>query len=295
MSDIQTSTPTALPGSIRQRSLASTGSLADPIDENRSSNLYPAGARTDRFLSCQSSLSRPLGSSTRSDLDSIREEAAGRCICRLCHFTDSANLVSILSPSQGLRSTAYLRKVRIASSGTTDQWRRDGHPDHVCCSIQFPNAWCFRRIREGRGYAHGVVLFIEPVYLWQPGTKFCPMNAATDSGRLIGEGPDAFRAMFAETVKGRRTFTRGPHHPDILPTDEQAEVLVPNSIPRKHITGAAVRDEAQAAREHYDLLDHGITPPPLVVVPEFYEPRSLSRLLRVGEMPAETPWRPQNR
>ena len=37
MSDIQTSPPTALPGSIRQRSLASTGSLADPIDENRGS------------------------------------------------------------------------------------------------------------------------------------------------------------------------------------------------------------------------------------------------------------------
>lgn len=207
MSDIQTSNPTTLPGSIRQRSLASTGSLADLIDENCSPNPYPARARTDRVLYCQSSLPRPLGSSTRSDLDSIRKEAADRCICRLCHFTDSANLASILSPSQGIRSTAYLRKVRIASSGITDQWRRDGHPDHVCCSIQFPNAWCFRSIREGRGYAHGVVLFIEPVYLWQPGTKFCPVNAATDSARLIGEGPDAFWAMFAETVKGRRTST----------------------------------------------------------------------------------------
>ena len=294
MSDIP-ATPTAPPGSIRRRSLASTGRFTDPADENRTSKRYPSNSRTDRFLSCQSSPSRPPGSSTGSDLDSIREEAESRRICRLCHFTDSANLVSILSRDQGLLSTAFLQKADITSSGPTDPWRWDGHPDHVCCSIQFPNAWCFKSIREERGYPHGVVLFIEPFYLWQAGTKFCPVNAATASGRLIGEGLDAFRAMFAKTVEGRRTSTRGPRHPDFLPTDEQAEVLVPNGIPRKHITGIAVRDEAQAAREHCSLLDHGITPPPLVVVPEFYEPRSLSGLLRVGKMPVETPWRPQNR
>jgi len=292
MSDIP-ATPTAPPGSIRRRSLASTGRFTDPADENRTSKRYPSNSRTDRFPSCPSSLSA-LGSSTRSDLDSIREEAELRCICRLCHFTDSENLVSILSRGRGIRSTAFLQKVGIASSGPTDQWRWDGHPDHVCCSIQFPNAWCFS-IRKERGYAHGVVLFIEPFYLWQKGTKFCPVNAATASGRLIGEGPDAFRGVFAGRVEVRRTFTRGPHHPNFLPTDEQAEVLVPNGIPRKHITGIAVRDAAQAAREHCDLLDQGIEPPRLVVAPEFYEPRSLSGLLRVGEKPAETPWRPENR
>lgn len=295
MSDIP-ATPTVLPGSIRRRSLASTGRFTDPTDENRTSKRYPSNSRTDRFPSRPSSLSRPLGSSTRSDLDSIREEAELRCICRLCHSTDSANLVSILSRDRGIRSTAFLQKVGIASSGPTDQWRWDGHPDHVCCSIEFPNAWCFRSIREGRGYAHGVVLFIEPFYLWQPGTKFCPVNAATASGGLIGEGPDAFRGVFAGRVEGRRrTSTRGPHHPNFLPTDEQAEVLVPNGIPRKHITGIAVRDEVQAAREHHRLLAHGISPPPLVVVPEFYEPQRLSDLLRVGKKPAETPWRPENR
>lgn len=294
MSDIPT-TPTALPGSIRQRSLASTGRFTDPTDENRSSRRYPSNSRTARFPSSRSSPSRPLGSSTGSALDSIREEAESRRICRLCHFTDSANLVSILSRDRGIRSTAFLQKAGIASSGHTDQRRLDGHPDHVCCSIQFPNAWCFSSIREGRGYAHGVVLFIEPLYLWQADTKFCPVNAATASGSLIGEGPDAFRGVFAETVKILRTFTRGPRHPDFLPTNEQAEVLVPNGIPRKHITGVAVRDEAQAEQEHCSLLDHGIAPPPLVVVPEFYEPQRLSDLLRVGKMPVETPWRPQNR
>ena len=167
--------------------------------------------------------------------------------------------------------------------------------------MQSPNARCFKKIRRSRRLGDWVVLFIRPILLWRLGTKFCPVNAATDRGRRIREGADAFRAMFEPTVAGRRTrngcrtHTRRSHHPDFLPTSQQAEVLVPNGIPRKHITGVAVCDEAQAAREHHDLLDHGITPLPLVVVPEFYEPRSLSGLLRVGKMPVETPWRPQNR
>ena len=241
-----------------------------------------------------SSLSALTAAPRARGLDSIREQVEKRGIRRLCHFTSSRNLFGILSSERGLRSPADLHRNGMEVSG--DRFRLDGYPDHVCCSVEFPNAWCFSSIREGRGYAHGVVLFIEPVYLWQPGTKFCPVNAATASGRLIGEGPDAFREVFAERVEGRRrTSTRGPHHPNFLPTNEQAEVLVPSGIPRKHITGVAVRDEAQAAREHHRLLAHGISPPPLVVVPEFYEPQRLSDLLRVGKKPAETPWRQENR
>lgn len=246
-----------------------------------------------------SSLSPIVTAPKARGLDSIREQVEERGIRRLCHFTPSRYLFPILSSEHGLRSLTDLRRNGIEVF--CDRFRLDGHPDHLCLSVQSPNARCFKKIRLGRQLGDWVVLFIEPVYLWQPGTKFCPVNAATASGDLIREGPDGFRAMFDSTVAGRRTrngcrtHARRSRHPDFLPTSTQAEVLVPNGIPRKHITGVAVGDEAQAAREHYDLLDHGITPPPLVVVPEFYEPRSLSGLLRVGKMPVETPWRPQNR
>lgn len=231
-------------------------------------------------------------------LDSIGEQVEERGIRRLCHFTPSRYLFPILSSERGLRSLMDLRRNGIEVS--CDRFRLDGHPDHLRLSVHFPNARCFEKIRRSRRLGDWVVLFMEPTLLWRLGTKFCPVNAATDRGRKIREGADAFRAMFEPAVAGRRTRNgcrthRRRHHRRFLPTSQQAEVLVPNGIPRKHITGIAVRDEAQAAREHHRLLDHGIAPPRLVVAPEFYEPRSRSGLLRVGEKPAETPWRPENR
>lgn len=294
MSDTPTSNSTALPGAIRQRSLAPPDPLVGPTTENGSFRCHPLHGAPDRFARRKSSPPQPPGSSTRSDLDSIREEAQLRGVRRLCHFTGSANLASILSSGRGIRSTDYLRKKGLALPVTTDRWRLDGHLDHVCLSVQVPNAWCFEKIRKARG-GDWVVLFIAPLYLWRPGTKFCPVNAATAFGRLLEEGPEAFRAMFQPTMSlGRGEYTRRANYPAFLPTDEQAEVVVPNGISPHHIVGIAVHDEAQGAREHRELLDHGIAPPPIVVVPEFYDPRGLSRLLKVDRAPEEMPWWPQN-
>lgn len=295
MSETPTSNSTALPGAIRQRSLAPPDSLVSPTTESSGSRCHPFHGAPDRFAPRKSSPPPPLGSSTRGGLDSIREEAEFRGIRRLCHFTDSANLARILSSGQGIRSTAYLRKDGLASLVTADQWRWDGHLDHVCLSVQFPNAWCFRSIRAERRYSHGVVLFVEPDYLWKPDTKFCPVNAAREGGGRIASGPNGFRAMFARTVTGHRTYTRGSDQPNFLPTDEQAEVLVRDGVLRDDIVGCAVRDEAQARREHRRLLGVGIKPPKLVVVPEFYDPYRMSHLLRGGELPKERPWQPQSR
>ena len=173
----------------------------------------------------------------------------------------------------------------------TDSMRLDGHRDHVSCSIEFPNAWNFRAARKGEHlFRDWVVLYLDPHYLWKQGTKFCPFNAARDSGARIAEGLDAFLGLFAACVEGAGSFVRGEAHPSYLPTDQQAEVLVPDRIPRTDILGVAVRDEEQARKEvaRWDILK--VEAPPVVIVPEYYDPDLLSRLLLAGRRPDERPW-----
>ena len=223
-------------------------------------------------------------------IPSIQEGAGRRGITRLCHFTPSRNLAHIAEDPAGILASQHLVEDEKAVFNPTDLERLDGYPDHVCCSIQYPNAWYFRNARrQERLFVDWVVLLINAQYLWRIGTKFCPRNAAAEGGRLVGEGADAFEALFIETVQGAggRTFTRCRHQSTFLPTDEQAEALIPDQIQRQDVTGIAVRDEEQAKREVLRLSLMGRTPPPIVVVPEFYNPNMLSGLLRAGQVPVE--------
>ena len=225
----------------------------------------------------------------RDPLGRIEHGAVRRGITRLCHITPSRNLAHIANDPRGILSSRHLKEDERSVLNPTDTRRLDGYPDHVCCSVQYPNAWYFQTARgQERLFPDWVVLLVRALYLWHPGTKFCPRNAAAEHGRLVEEGVDAFEAMFANTVEGaRRTCRRGPHHPDFLPTDEQAEVLVPDQIEREDVIGIGVRDDAQGRREHSRLRIMGRGHPPIVVVPEFFAPGALSRLLRAGRIPAE--------
>lgn len=219
---------------------------------------------------------------------SIRAVAERRGITRLCHFTPSRNLGHIAEGLRGVLATRHLTEDEKAVFNPTDMHRLDGHRDHVSCSIQYPNAWYFRTARgQERLFRDWVVLLIDSHYLWRTGTKFCPRNAAAGQGRLIGKGAEAFESLFADTVEGARTYRRGPRHPAFLPTDEQAEVLVPDQIQPRDVVGIAVADDAQARREISRLNLLGRHPPPVLVVPEFYDPNALSRRLRAGRIPQE--------
>ena len=219
---------------------------------------------------------------------SIRREAEDRGITRLCHFTPSRNLAHVASDPRGLLASRHLEADEKAVFNPTDVERFDGHPDHLCCSIQYPNTWYFRTARgKERLFRDWVVVFIKSHHLWRIGTKFCPRNAAAGYGSSVGEGSAAFRGLFAQSVEGNRTYTRGQHRPAFLPTDDQAEVLVPDVIRHDDVIGVAVRDQAQAKREiaRLEILDGKV--PRIFVVPEFYCPGRLSSLLRAGRVPAE--------
>ena len=221
---------------------------------------------------------------------SIQANAMRRGITRLCHFTPSRNLGHIAVDPRGILASRHLGEDEKSVFNPTDSERLDGYPNHVCCSIQYPNAWYFRTARrQERLFRDWVVLLIDAQYLWRPGTKFCPRNAAAVRGGLINEGVKAFESLFAKTVEGAggRTFARGSSHPDFLPTDQQAEVLVPDQIRRQDVIGIAVRDEGQAKREVAALKLLGQEPLPIVIVPEFFDPYTLNQFLCTGRIPSE--------
>lgn len=222
--------------------------------------------------------------------EAIRASAMARGIKRLCHFTPSRNLVHIATQGQGVLATQHLRDDEKAVLNPTDLERLDGYPDHVCCSIQYPNAWYFRKAQEKeRLFRDWVVLLIAPHYLWLPGTKFCPRNAAAEHGRNVRGGAEAFEALFAPHVAGAqgRTFHRLDSHPLWLPTDEQAEVLIPDRVQREDILGIVVRDEAQAKREAVRLEQLAERVPRIFVAPLCFSAKQLSDSLRKGDLPTE--------
>lgn len=225
-----------------------------------------------------------------SEETAIRASALARGITRLCHFTPSRNLVHIATQKEGVLATQHLREDEKAVLNPTDLERFDGYPDHVCCSIQYPNVWYFRKAQEKeRLFRDWVVLLIEARYLWLPGTKFCPRNAAAQHGRNIREGLESFEALFAPSVEGasNQTFRRSDPHPSWLPTDEQAEVLIPDRIHRDDILGVVVRDESQARREAARLEQLEEPVPRLFIAPLFFSAHQLSNSLRKGALPPE--------
>ncbi len=220
----------------------------------------------------------------------IRDRANERGITRLCHFTPSRNLGHIATGRTGVLSAARLNGDERSVFNPTDRERLDGFPDHVCCSVQYPNAWYFRKARgKDRLFPDWVVLLLRPHYLWNSGTKFCPRNAAAGRGEDVAEGLAAFESLFAPSVRGAKgqTFRRLSAHPSCLPTDEQAEVLIPDAVEHHDLLGVAVADEAQGRLEVARMVQLEVDPPPIHVVPIFFRPYALSTNLRNGGIPEE--------
>lgn len=222
-------------------------------------------------------------------IDAIRVRATEWEIDRLCHFTQSRNLAHIATDRTGILSTARLEAERRAFN-RTDRERFDGFTDHVSCSIQYPNVWYFNAARGKEPlFQDWVVLLIRPHYLWAPGTKFCPRNAAAGRGEDVAEGLEAFESLYAPRVQGAggRRFRRLPGHPSWLPTDEQAEVLIPDHVDRDDLLGVVVANEKQGWLEAARLAHLGAEIPRIYVAPDFFDPRKLSTKIRNGELPEE--------
>jgi len=231
--------------------------------------------------------------------DAIEREALNKRISRLCHFTPARNLVHIATGA-GLASTRALQDAERKAFSQQDLLRLDGYPDHICCSIEYPNVWYFanrmRNLRsEDRIFRDWVVLGIDPKHLAGDATLFCPRNAAAEGGRLVGAGMDIFISMFAEPVVGARGMRiRRDAKPPSCPTDDQAEVLIHREVPLNDVHPIFVRDVPQAKRTFVGLEAVGapVERFRIVVAPSFFNPRQLSQIIRSGNRPVEAEWDP---
>ena len=144
-------------------------------------------------------------------IERIRQDVMSRSITRVCHFTPSRSLAHILSGGVGVLPSRMLREEERLLYNPTDLERLDGHTDHICCSIEYPNAWYLDRARsKEKIFLDWVVLFIEPDVLSAPSTLFSPRNAAANYGSGIGGGFDAYASLFAPSIRGAggRTYSR---------------------------------------------------------------------------------------
>jgi hypothetical protein len=232
----------------------------------------------------------------------IKADVERREISRLCHLTPLRNLVHIAT-GDGLLSTKFLSESERREFNQQDLERLDEHPDHICCSIEYPNMWYLRqRKRDARGSAtlfpDWVCLCLDPRSIWADSTLFCPRNAAAARGRLVLGGLDAFVVLFADEVEGARgaTYKRGKSRAPSSPTDDQAEVLVHRTIPLNDVQQIVVADESQAKRTFVALTQLGV-PENLfewAICSEFFQPTTLSAMIARGQRPTEYVWDPRS-
>ncbi len=224
------------------------------------------------------------------DQQKIRDEALKRRISRLCHFTQSRKLSHILSDLDGVWATSKLKEKAPDLLDQTDNIRLDGHLDHICCSVEYPNTWYLSKIRDNDPlFKDWVIVFLNPALLWRDRTLFSPRNAAAHTGTLIQEGYAGFSRLFAPSLVGAggRTFWRTAQMLSCCPTDDQAEVLVYEHIQRSDILGLGVLSETQARTEKLRLsFIPSATNPDFYVAPEIFTGR-WSSLVRRGQRPKE--------
>lgn len=216
----------------------------------------------------------------------------------MCHFTPSLNLPHILR-DQRIRPTSSLATDVRACFSPTDLARLDGHPDCVCCSIQYPNGFYLARARQSGRLQHfpdWVLLLLPVTLIDRPGVLFSPRNAAAGFGAYLQAGKAGLDRCYATSVTGAggNTFTRGPNHLPECPTDQQAEVLVPGEISIDDVAGIAVASVAQARREFARLRTVGLSlgRVPVVIAPTLFDRNRLSSCIRRGTVPIEEPWEP---
>ena len=115
-----------------------------------------------------------------------------------------------------------------------DEFRLDGLLDGICCSIGFPNYKLFYKFRSTNINKHWVVLEIIPdILLNTEGWKVFSGNAAGSRLEILEYKDLELEKIF---TSNHNTNKRDALHiPDGYPTNPQAELIIPKSIPVKYI------------------------------------------------------------
>lgn len=214
-------------------------------------------------------------------------------LTRLAHFTPAKNLPHVVR--QGfLRSSKDLARNAPEFFDPTDRERFDNHPDHLCCSLEFPNGYYLAQARVKpafQNFPDWVCLLLDPRLLLRDGVLFAPCNAAKGRGAYLASGGDALLGCYSDPSRPGG-WTRGPSHHPRVPTDIQAEALVPAPIELSHLLGIVVPSDEAAANEVDRLKLVAANPGQVswIVAPTFFRRDELSSRLRFGGEIEERPW-----
>lgn len=232
---------------------------------------------------------------------SLRDVIRASGITRLCHLTPFRNLVHLAVEGDGLMSLRQLAE----TNGDYDQQdlaRLDGHPDHISCSIEYPNGWYLQQRRlhstpVQRLFPDWVCLAIDPDRLGAAGTRVCVRNAAAAGGSLVRDiSEQALKDLYADAVVGAqgRTRYRQPTRLAACPTDDQAEVLLHRAVPMEDIHTVVVATESDARRFYSALRQIGGSPDRFswIIAPTLLKTKELSTAMAAGERPSEARWEP---
>jgi hypothetical protein len=202
-----------------------------------------------------------------------------------------------IATGDGLLSTQALEEAERSVFTPQDLARWDKHPDHISCSVEYPNAWYYRqKAASDPLFRTWVVLTVDPRHIWRGAARFCHRNAAAAGGAFIRDGVDGFVGLYESPLEGSggMMFTRTATHLSACPTDNQAEVLIERFIPIGDIQAVAVQSEDHAAHVYAGLDQIGGAPEAFTftVAPELFDPYALARAIRMGRRPPEVVWTP---
>lgn len=184
--------------------------------------------------------------------DEIMQIVSSRRISRLLHFTRIDNLENILK--FGLLSRVDLDMLSIEYQ-FNDGLRLDHHLEAVSLSIAHPNCKMFfkyRRELEG----DWCVIGVSPAVLWERDCLFCRHNAADGViSRIPNEElrrAESLESMFEE-IDGYKSREQQRLN-SFDPTDEQAEILVLNSVPVEYID-EVVFPSHESSKRYQSLME----------------------------------------
>lgn len=215
----------------------------------------------------------------------IQNDISSRKITRLCHFVHTNKLLHILNSSEGIKAVDYIDEDVLEQN---DKARYDGKTNYVNCSIQYPNYWYFRKVKDNNPiFKDWAIIFIDPIVMTWNTTMFCPVNAAKNRGKYIMKGYEGFKKIYQDRLSFSRCPDRTPKMLSNAPTDDQAEVLVFQNIPRKYILGIALDSEenAKLKQAEWKLLQD-VPQFDIYIAPELFT-EATSRKVRNGEAPLE--------
>ena len=86
-----------------------------------------------------------------------------RKITRLCHITPFCNFKLICKTTDGICSKRKLISLGIKYT-ETDEERRDGELEAICCTIEYPNFYYISKLFDSRNL-ESIVLYIRPTLI----------------------------------------------------------------------------------------------------------------------------------